>query len=386
MDKDLLKQLNILKEIKASEEWKNENRNLLLRQINADAENFDFGKKINFNYFVGFLDDFLKQGLKTHKFATVFSIIVLFVFGGGFFSIKAAQKTKPGDSLYIAKIVKEKTQLAFTFDEKEKARLGIQFAGNRVKELEDVLKSREGDKKETVNKLVNDFKKEIKSAKQRIAKINKVDNTKLKKIKVTKKVNLKPEQEKIGDKKNSKQEDKTQIVEGKEPKDNFNVNNEAKDEGVNVFSANLSKDKQGIQIAEQKSAPNDFKSAELKKDDLNDASVDEKNDVSTSTSEKNADLDDKNSDLSSPQEILKQADELLLADDYEASLSKLEVLNNVDVLDVIDGDDNEGEVKGVDEVNDEAESDENVIKTENLDVSTNTAKQVDNNLDEKNKE
>ena len=50
-----------------------------------------------------------------------------------------AEKTKPGDSLYIAKIVSEKTQYALTFDDKSKAQLGLQFATNRVEEMNKVL-------------------------------------------------------------------------------------------------------------------------------------------------------------------------------------------------------------------------------------------------------
>src|SRR3989339_293021 len=79
--------------------------------------------------------------------------------GGGFFSLNAAKDTKPGDSLYIAKIISEKTQFALTFNEKKKVKLGIEFAGNRAKEITQVL-SEEGDVEIRVEKLKDNFKKQ----------------------------------------------------------------------------------------------------------------------------------------------------------------------------------------------------------------------------------
>jgi len=164
-EKELLSQLNSLKNIKPENSWKENNRNLLLSQISGGE---DIEEKN-----ISLLDIFFKKAEWLAQPVGVLLLIVSTVFGSGILSIKASRDTKPGDSLYIAKIISEKTHQAITFDEKEKAKLEIKFAGNRADEIAKVLEQDNSEKKDgRVEKLTNDFKKEISAAKTRLEKMN----------------------------------------------------------------------------------------------------------------------------------------------------------------------------------------------------------------------
>src|SRR3989339_684291 len=163
MEKELLSQLNKLKNIKPDTAWKNRNREILLSQISSSTVDK-----------IGFFDIFAqKLSLLRYVSQPVMAVFLIagVLLGGGFFSLNAAKDTKPGDSLYIAKIISEKTQFALTFNEKKKVKLGIEFAGNRAKEITQVL-SEEGDVEIRVEKLKDNFKKEIAGVKTRLENIN----------------------------------------------------------------------------------------------------------------------------------------------------------------------------------------------------------------------
>lgn len=164
-EKELLSQLHNLKNIQPAAEWKSAGRDLLVSQLYSGQETEDRGISI---FEIAFRKaEWLAQPVG------VFLLIFSAVFGSGILSIKAARDTKPGDSLYIAKIISEKTQQAITFDEKEKAKLEIKFASNRADEIAKVMEQDNSEKKDDrVEKLANDMKKEISSAKTRLEKMN----------------------------------------------------------------------------------------------------------------------------------------------------------------------------------------------------------------------
>ncbi len=102
---------------------------------------------------------------------TLVSVLILVVGIGGAY---ASKNSKPGDSLYIAKIISEKAQLAITFDQKDKARLGVEFATNRTKEITQVLgeaKEPGEQKDKKVQQLSQNFKNEISQVKNRLQAI-----------------------------------------------------------------------------------------------------------------------------------------------------------------------------------------------------------------------
>jgi hypothetical protein len=173
-DRELIQKLNILK-VKPDSAWKNRSREILLSQISGGNE---ISKKVKILEQLDVWSEVFIPFDLLHKLAAkpvmVTGLVIASLLGGGVFSLQAAKNTKPGDSLYIAKIISEKTQLAITFDEKEKAKLGVEFAGNRAKELAQVMEEEtDGSAKtEKVEKLAADFNKEITSAKARLEKIH----------------------------------------------------------------------------------------------------------------------------------------------------------------------------------------------------------------------
>lgn len=162
-EKELLSQLNNLKNIKPDGDWKRASREILLSQISGgyyDAEKTEL-KKENFVFS-------LKHLFAQPAFITI--TILAVVLGGGVLSLNVSRNTKPGDSLYIAKIISEKARATFTFNDEDKAKLGLEFAGERAKEMSQVLAGSNDDEKkaEKVEKLANNIKKEISNVKMRL--------------------------------------------------------------------------------------------------------------------------------------------------------------------------------------------------------------------------
>ena len=150
-EKDLLIQLKKLKGVRPDREWKKTNRELLYSQISAQADD-----NVKIGWFKSLERQLSIAFLRVSQPAMTVLLIIIFIFGGSVLSLRAARNTTPGDSMYIAKILSEKTQYALTFNEKSKAKLGLEFAGNRVKEINKVLAQTETvdtNKAETVEKL-----------------------------------------------------------------------------------------------------------------------------------------------------------------------------------------------------------------------------------------
>lgn len=173
-EKDLIQQLSKLQTLKPDSDWKDRNRDILLSQIGNTTNE---AKKISiWTVLNNFLPDSIT--MLASKPAMAFVAILAVVFGGSIMSIRAAKETTPGDSLYIAKIISEKTQLAITFSEKEKAKLNLEFASNRAEEIAKLSESPEQSTANTnnISNLTNNFKREIKEAKTRLTNM---DNAKV---------------------------------------------------------------------------------------------------------------------------------------------------------------------------------------------------------------
>jgi len=179
-ERELISQLNKSK-ITPDQTWKEKNREILLSQIFPGQE----AREKSGMKFIERIDVWAEAIVPfdlLHKLVAkpvlVTGMVLASLLSGGVFSLQAAKNTKPGDSLYIAKIVSERTQLALTFNEMDKAKLGVEFAGNRAKEAVQVMEEDKNDasKTEKVEKLAADFKKEIDNAKGRLEKIGVKDN------------------------------------------------------------------------------------------------------------------------------------------------------------------------------------------------------------------
>ncbi len=170
-DQELLKKLNNLKEIKPDNNWKRNYRDVLYSQISAGQPEVEPKSNIRIIWESIMPRQILINLAKPIRLASAVSVLVLVIGIGG---VYASKNSKPGDSLYIAKIISEKAQFAITFDEKDKAKLGIEFAANRAKEMIQVLKDTGQDvtvNSDKLEKLSQSFKKEISQAKNRLSTI-----------------------------------------------------------------------------------------------------------------------------------------------------------------------------------------------------------------------
>jgi hypothetical protein len=171
-DKELLKKLNNLKDITLDSTWKNNYRDILYSQISA---NQSVEVKSNFRIIFEAVDpgQILIKLAKPVWSISLAGVLILIV---GAASVYASKNSLPGDSLYIAKIISEKAQLMMAFNEKDKAKLGVEFATNRAKEMMQVLNDTgqssevNSDKLKTLSQ---NFKKEISQVKDRLTTIKK---------------------------------------------------------------------------------------------------------------------------------------------------------------------------------------------------------------------
>ncbi len=308
-----------LKKIQPSKKWQKQNRQLLLHQV-CGGEKVISQNKISFYLHPLFILKSLSHG------AIVAFFVGVFVLLGGVIGLRAAKDAKPGDTLYAAKIFNEKTQLVLTFDEKEKARLGLEFAANRAHELEQILSENQNDKTNSkhVEKLIYNFKKNITEAKTNIAKISKRPNKRAKD-------NF--QQKDFSKQKNSE----TSIFTTSTPVAD-------KDEEMQVFSANLNKEDKGVEVYDP-NAVNSDKESQRQASDLsgNDSIRDKEGTDKTSinntdnniigsstvkTSASSTDSDkNNNQEILAAGDILKQAEEYLSKEDYEATIN---ILNRAD--------------------------------------------------------
>ncbi|MBU0636980.1 hypothetical protein KKH16_02100 [Patescibacteria group bacterium] len=188
-NKQLFKNINNLKNITPDNKWKDGYRKILFSQISCgqvieinktEKKNF-FSLKIFFGDLLPLLPQLVKVKITRSVWIGGLAIIMLLI--GGLVSVYASRNTKPGDSLYIAKIINEKTQFAITFNEEEKTKLNLEFATNRAMEINHLLKkttateqtvTTEQNRNQKVQKLIFDFKREVNQAKDRLNKIDKI--------------------------------------------------------------------------------------------------------------------------------------------------------------------------------------------------------------------
>ena len=293
-DKELISQLKKLKEIKPAAKWQEVNRSILMNQIHSSGSHFGVHETVKTKLSLRWLANLSQP-------AVAVFLIAMVIMGGGVMSIKAAKDSIPGETLYIAKILNEKTQQVLTFDETKKVHLGLTFASNRAKELKEVLEQTEASA-ERAEQLVINFRKELAIARERIAKMNE---------RAPKAVTPKPLDE----------------VEANLSTDEIL---EEADEDSQVFSANLGKEDNGIQVGDSKSV--DEPDEEVMVDSTED--VVETPKPATTTPEEGAQAEEQASsseiiiieeeESSDAGDAVEEAQAFLETQDYDATLSKLE--------------------------------------------------------------
>jgi len=289
-NKELIKKLNSLKSITADQEWKERNRGILFSQISATAVPAAEETGAMIKIFV--LPQTLVRIFSTPAWAVFF--VCLLVVAGSVFSVGAARLTKPDSSLYIARIISEKAQLAVTFGEEKKAKLSFRFANDHAKDITEILaKTDPGNEagKSKTEKLSENFKKEMTVAK-----------TKLKEMGAL-----------------------AELEEGNEE--------------TKVFSANLKKEERGMQVSEPQ--PKEEPAAGKNQTD---AGIIKTEEEAKATNTPAGEISGHSANLGDAYKMLEEAEELLNEKDHSGTLNKLEEANNI-VKNVDLGD--KGEVKGV---------------------------------------
>lgn len=301
-EKKLIEQIHNLIDIKPDSQWKETNRNILLSQISNSVIDLNIDHSlIKFTALPQRIIKFISQPV----LAALFIIFII----SGFFSVRIAHNTKPGNSLYIAKVISEKAHLAITFNEEKKNKLSFKIASDHAKEITQVLANPDFNKEDDISKtekLTQDFKKEIGLAKTRLKEIN--------------------------------------IASFQSEEDN-NINNfnSAQEESY-VFSANLSRDENGMQIEEEPSGQD----SSIITENINETKIHETSPEEIASTTEDLNIQNSN-DLNSAHKRLEEAEEFFDQEDYNNTLSKLEeadaIINNMNDS----ADDKNGLVQGVSE-------------------------------------
>jgi hypothetical protein len=227
-EKDVLKKLNVLRDLKPSAEWKASSRELLFAQVSNSSENVKIGAIDSFIFEIKNALSFFAQ--------PAFAALGLFVFlAGGAFTVNAAKNTKPGDSFYAARVWGQKARVAVTFDARAKAKMEMKYASVRAQEITAVLSDPSFDlegNKEKAEQLAKNFKAEIQTVTDKYEEMNKLDEPKSQPIAAAQ-----------------------QIASSNVDDDNVAIGIGRPSADAKVFAADSSKASSGIQISQPAAVP-----------------------------------------------------------------------------------------------------------------------------------
>lgn len=166
-EKDLASKLKNLRQINPDENWLVSNREVLLTQIsNSGAANLSAFKILLINF------QSTLKALSQPAFALGTFVVVLIT--GSIFSHQIFAKTKPNDSLYIARVISEKARLNTVFNTEERNKLAVQFATEHAQDITTVLSDpafNNDSNKDQVAKLNASFNQEINNVKTRMSSL-----------------------------------------------------------------------------------------------------------------------------------------------------------------------------------------------------------------------
>jgi len=161
-DKELLIQLKSLRSLKLNDDWKDVNRRVLRSQIysgQTEDQNLNFWAKFNVAF------------SRLSEPYAVAAMILLFFVTSGVGSVLASKSSQPGEILYNAKIISERTKYVLARSEQSKTKLNLEFAKERMSELTVALDDKVKIDEPKVATLKTDFKKEISAAREKISKL-----------------------------------------------------------------------------------------------------------------------------------------------------------------------------------------------------------------------
>lgn len=178
MSRELISQLKNLKhkDITPNDAWLKQNREVLLSQIknnaktssNSPYENFWIGMSVFFGE---------KVMLNVVKPLSILLIVAMVGTSGWIATVDAAYESLPGDILYSAKRVVEKTQIttaAVLGNKTTETKLHSEFAKRRANEIKKVATSQDPKKAEKVTETVKDLKDEMNNLTNKLENENQV--------------------------------------------------------------------------------------------------------------------------------------------------------------------------------------------------------------------
>jgi len=165
-DNDLMKQLKALKTISPEASWLKSNREILLSQIvNSGAKELAPYRRL--------IIDVRSFFAAVSQPAFALGSFLLLLIGVSAFGHLAFSRTKPNDSLYIARIISEKAKLTTVFNSEDREKMEVQFAASHAEAITEVLAETDAKDEVQVAKLNDSFNKELATVRTKIATIKK---------------------------------------------------------------------------------------------------------------------------------------------------------------------------------------------------------------------
>lgn len=175
MSKDILRQLKNLKsgEVNPRADWVSKNRSLLLSQIGntvnaSDKPNFS-ARSVWDGLSIFFSPNTVNFAMRPIAILLIVSLVFL---TSKIATVDAAYQALPGDLLYPAKRVVEKTQVAVAQvmgDQKSETKLHSEFAKRRASETQRLMKGDDPQKNAKVTQTLTDLKQELTSVNQTLS-------------------------------------------------------------------------------------------------------------------------------------------------------------------------------------------------------------------------
>ena len=166
-EKDLINKLNNARNVSPDAKWLASNRELFLTQIaNSGANKLTVWQIFSIN-----LKSFAKVSSQPVFASFVFLLVLVAssVFGHQLFS-----QAKPNDTFYIARVISEKVKLNTVLDTESRNKMAVRFATDHARDISQILSNPEfnnDENKDEVEKLNEDFGKEIETVKNKMATI-----------------------------------------------------------------------------------------------------------------------------------------------------------------------------------------------------------------------
>jgi hypothetical protein len=168
-ERDLIKKLNNLQNVKPDASWKTSHREILLSQVQNTSGDWHASKLENFWM--------LTRNALTSvpQFAYASLAIVLFLTTGIFFGDRLP--VGPNNSLFIARTISERAKLGAMSDGEAKSRLAVQYSSEHARDIVNTLSDTNNTSDQAeVDKLNNTFKTEIAKVKENLPAVKNNDN------------------------------------------------------------------------------------------------------------------------------------------------------------------------------------------------------------------